>query len=104
VNYAYLNPDDLADLGIAEGDRVSIASAYGAVNTVVRAEERLRRGVVSMTHMFGPLVGTGDLERDGGANLGQLTSLSEHVQPINFMPRFSAVPVSIERAAAPTAA
>jgi anaerobic selenocysteine-containing dehydrogenase len=97
VNYAYLNPRDLAEAGIAEGDKVTIASAYGAVSTVAKAEERLRRGVVSMTHMFGPLVGSGDVERDGGANLGQLTSLSENLQPINFMPRFSAVPVRIER-------
>ena len=29
-----------------------------------------------MTHMFGPLVGTGDVLADGGANVGQLTSLS----------------------------
>lgn len=98
VNYAYFNPQDLAEAGLEEGDKVSIASAYGAVNTVARADERLRRGVVSMTHMFGPLVGTGDVERDGGANVGQLTSLSDHLQPINFMPRFSAVPVKVERA------
>ena len=48
-----------------------------------------------MTHMFGPLVGSGDVVSDGGANVGQLTSLSEDLQPINFMPRFSGVLVKV---------
>lgn len=95
VNYAYMNPADLAEAEIAEGDEVEIASEYGAIRTLVKAEERLRRGVVSMTHMFGPLVGSGDWRADGGANVGQLTSLTEHVQPINFMPRFSAIPINV---------
>lgn len=95
VNYAHMNPQDMADEGITDGDTIEIASAHGAIRTLAKGEERLRRGVVSMTHMFGPLVGSGDPLADGGANLGQLTSLTEHVQPINFMPRFSAVPVNV---------
>ncbi len=98
VNYAHMNPDDMARAGIAEGDVVEIASAHGSLRTLAKAEDRLRPGVVSMTHMFGPLVGTGDPVADGGANVGQLVSHSEHVQPINFMPRFSAVPVNVARA------
>lgn len=92
VNFAWMNPDDMADAGIAEDAAVEIASAHGAIRTRARAEARLRRGVVSITHMYGPLVGSDET----GANVGQLTSLSEHVQPINFMPRFSAVPVNVK--------
>ena len=92
VNPAWMNAEDMAEAGIAEGDLVEVASAHGALRTVARADARLRRGVVSITHMFGPLVSTGDPVGEGGANVGQLTSLSEHLQPINFMPRFSAVP------------
>jgi anaerobic selenocysteine-containing dehydrogenase len=95
VNYAYMNPEDMREAGIEEGARVEIASEFGAVRTVAKSEDRLRRGVVSMSHMFGPLTGSGDPVADGGANVGQLTSLSEHLQPINFMPRFSAVPVNV---------
>lgn len=97
VNYAHLNPADMAEAGIAEDDMVEVASAHGRLRTLAKAENRLRRGVVSMTHMFGPLVGSGDPVADGGANVGQLASLSEYVQPINFMPRFSAVPVNVRR-------
>ena len=96
VNYAYINPQDMAEAGIAEGGEVEIASQFGRVRTLARGEDRLRRGVVSMTHMYGPLVGTGDVVADGGANLGQLTSLREQLQPINFMPRFSGIPVRVK--------
>ncbi|MEJ5975673.1 molybdopterin-dependent oxidoreductase [Novosphingobium sp. PS1R-30] len=95
VNYAYMNPEDMAAEGLADGDTIEIASEFGKVRTLAKGEDRLRRGVISMTHMFGPLVGSGDPLADGGANVGQLTSLTRHVQPINFMPRFSAIPVNV---------
>jgi anaerobic selenocysteine-containing dehydrogenase len=90
-----MNPADMTDCGIADGDAIEIASAHGRIRTLAKAEEWLRRGVISMAHMFGPLVGTGDPAADGGANVSQLTSLTENVEPINFMPRFSAIPVNI---------
>ena len=95
VNYAYMNRDDMAEAGIAEAAEVEIVSQFGQIRTLAHAEDRLRRGVVSMTHMFGPLTSSGDVLADGGANVGQLTSLTEQLQPINFMPRFSGVPVKV---------
>lgn len=95
VNFAYMNAQDMRDMRIADHDTVEIASAHGAIRTLAKADERLRRGVVSITHMFGPLVGSDDPMQDRGANIGQLTSLTEMLQPINFMPRFSAVPVDV---------
>ncbi len=99
VNYAYMNPEDMRDASIIDGAQVEIVSEFGRIRTLVKGEDRLRRGVISMTHMFGPLVGSGDPVADGGASPGQLTSLTEHVQPINFMPRFSAIPVNVAVAA-----
>jgi anaerobic selenocysteine-containing dehydrogenase len=96
VNYAHMNPADMASAGIAEGDTIEIASEFGQLRTLAKGEERLRRGVVSMTHMFGKLVGSGDPVADGGTSVGQLVSLTEHVQPINFMPRYSAIPVNVK--------
>jgi anaerobic selenocysteine-containing dehydrogenase len=95
VNYAHMNPDDMQAEGLADGDLIEIASEFGRLRTLAKAEAKLRPGVISMTHMFGPLVGSGDPVADGGANVGQLTSLAEHVQPINHMPRFSAIPVNV---------
>jgi anaerobic selenocysteine-containing dehydrogenase len=99
LNYAYMNPDDMAQEGLADDDLVEIASEHGTIATRARAEDRLRPGVISMTHMFGPLVSSGDLEADGGANVGQLTSLSQGLEPINFMPRFSGIPVNVSKRA-----
>lgn len=96
VNFAYMNPDDMARDGLSEGDAVEIASDDGTVRTQVKAEDRLRPGVVSMTHMFGPLVSTDDPEADEGANVGQLCSLTKVLEPVNFMPRFSAIPVTVQ--------
>ncbi|HUD31225.1 MAG TPA: molybdopterin-dependent oxidoreductase [Novosphingobium sp.] len=95
LNYAYMNPDDMKREALVDDDLVEIASGHGTIATRVRAEDRLRPGVVSMTHMFGPLVSSGDPDADGGANVGQLTSLGEGLEPINFMPRFSGIPVSV---------
>lgn len=96
VNYLFMNPQGMAAAGIGEGDAVHVSSAAGSLQTLAKSDPGLRSGVVSMTHMFGPLVGSGDPVADGGANVGQLVSLRQDVQPINFMPRFSAIPVDVE--------
>jgi anaerobic selenocysteine-containing dehydrogenase len=95
VNYAYMNPDDMIETGIGEGAMIEIASPHGTIRTLAKAEDRLRRGVVSMTHMFGPLVGTGDPLTERGANIGELTSLTETLEAVNFMPRFSGIPIRV---------
>ncbi|MCB2074631.1 MAG: molybdopterin-dependent oxidoreductase [Novosphingobium sp.] len=95
VNFAYMNPDDMREAGLSDGEKIEISSEFGTIRTLAKAENRLRTGVVSMTHMFGQLVGSDDPEADGGANVGELTSLTSHVQAINFMPRFSGIPVNI---------
>jgi anaerobic selenocysteine-containing dehydrogenase len=104
VNWAYMNPQDMADAGLEEGDAVEISGEHGSIKSVAKPEDRLRRGVVSMTHMFGRLRGSGDAEADGGANVGELCSLSERVEPINYMPRFTGIPVNVRRADPPQGA
>ncbi|MCB2077823.1 MAG: molybdopterin-dependent oxidoreductase [Novosphingobium sp.] len=98
VNYAYMNPDDMAGAGLADGDMIELESRFGKVRTRAKAEGRLRSGVISMTHMFGNLVSGGDPDSEGGVNVGQLCSLTEEVEPINFMPRFSGIPVNVRQA------
>ncbi|TGD76251.1 hypothetical protein E4634_01525 [Mangrovimicrobium sediminis] len=96
-NWASMNPEDMAAEGIVEGERVTIASEDGSISGVVRAESGVRRGVVSMSHMFGGLVReAGSIERRGSFT-GELTSLETWLEPINFMPRFSGIPVNIAK-------
>lgn len=104
VNYAYMATADMAAFGLTDGDLIDIRSRHGMLRALAREDARLRRGVVSMTHMFGPLVGGDDPLAEGGSNVGQLTSLSEALQPINFMPQFSGVGIDVRRIAQGAAA
>lgn len=95
LNWAFMNPDDMQAEGLDDGDTLEIRSEAGRIVAVARAEGGLRRGVISMTHLFGDLVPRA--EAGEGSFTGRLTSLQQHLQPINFMPRFSGVPVNISR-------
>lgn len=93
-NPAYLHPDDLRELGLGEGNTVDLVSDHSAVTCIVRADDRLLRGVVSLSHCFG---GLPDDDEDPlrGANTGRLTDTSRHFQAINAMPTMSGLPVRI---------
>jgi anaerobic selenocysteine-containing dehydrogenase len=82
-NPCYAHPDDLAALGVAEGDDIALESDHGTATVVAAADATLRRGVLSITHCHG--------------DVARLLSLSEHRQPISAMPWMSAVPVSLSR-------
>jgi anaerobic selenocysteine-containing dehydrogenase len=93
-NYAYLHPDEIAALGIAVGDKILISSAASSIPAIVAADPSLRMGVVSMTHGWGGLPDESVYERDG-SNTGMLISTDRKLEPINAMPRMSAIPVNI---------
>jgi anaerobic selenocysteine-containing dehydrogenase len=95
VNWAYLNPDDMLEDGIAEGALIQIQSDAGRILGIARAESQLRRGVVSMTHLYGSLAASADPAAQRGSHTGQLTSLERYLEPFNYMPRFSGIPVNI---------
>lgn len=95
VNWAYMNPDDMDREGINDGDAISISSETGRIAGIAKAENSLRRGVISMTHLFGDLFSSDDPMQQNGSFTGRLTSLQNNLESINFMPRFSGVPVHI---------
>lgn len=95
VNWAYMNPQDMLDEGIAEDALISIESEAGRIIGVAKAEAGLRRGVISMTHLYGSLQPSTNPFEQRGSCTGQLTSLQTYLEPINFMPRFSGIPVNV---------
>ncbi len=95
VNFAFMNPQDMDADNLTDGAGITISSEFGHIDGVVKAEERLRRGVISMTHMFGALLPPDD-RAEAGSFTGRLCSLEQHLQPINFMPRFSGIPVNVQ--------
>ena len=98
VNWAYMNPEDMQALGISDDDVIEISSEHGVIKGVAKAEDRLRRGVVSMTHMFGAMLGESDPRQAGGSYTGKLTSLEKYLEPINYMPLYSGVPINVRPA------
>lgn len=95
TNPAFLNPADLAALGVAEGELVEIAGRHGAILGVAAADPGVRRGVVSMSHAFGDVgAAAGDVRRVG-ATTGRLVDETVDFDPVTGMSRQSAIPVAI---------
>ena len=99
-NPAFMNPADLAKLGLSSGDVVEITSDYASILGVVESEETIRIGVVSMPHGFGDAPGS-DQDKDVhtfGSNTGRLSSVDRDFDPYSGIPLMSAIPVNVERA------
>jgi anaerobic selenocysteine-containing dehydrogenase len=90
-----MNPEDLADLGIAEGDVVEIHSNYDMILGVVEIESDLRRDVLSMAHGFGDAPGHDEDVYRGGSNTGRLTDSTVDFERYTGLPRMSAIPVKV---------
>jgi anaerobic selenocysteine-containing dehydrogenase len=98
TNYAYMNPEEMIDLGISNGEKVKISSDNGSIFGIARADPTLRRSVISMSHGWGGLPGQTNFETEG-SNTGILISTDRDLDPINAMPRMSAIPVNVTRVA-----
>lgn len=88
-NIAFLHPDDLASEGLAENERIRVRSAHGQIEVTVGGDDKLRRGVLSITHGFGG--------KSGGASVNELLSTADTTDRVVRIPLMSAVPVSVER-------
>jgi anaerobic selenocysteine-containing dehydrogenase len=81
-----VNPADASDVGVAEGDRVELASPSGSVTAVVHLDPDIRPGAVSLPHGFADI------------NVNLLTTSAEGVDALTGMPSFSGVPLTMTRA------
>ena len=95
-NLAYMNPDDMARDGLADGVHIDIKTDTGQIIGVVKSDETVREGVISMVHCYGsPLEKESDVRK--GVSTGDLIPLSiDDSETINYMPRLTGFPVSIE--------
>ncbi len=94
-NPAYMHPQDLAELGLSDGDSVEVASPHGAIPSFVAPDETLRRGLVSMAHAFGDSPKGNPNVRAQGSNTGALASVEDDYDKFSGIPRMSALPVSV---------
>jgi anaerobic selenocysteine-containing dehydrogenase len=103
TNPAYINPEDLAELNVADGEVISIRSERGVIPAVVQSSPDIKRGVVSMAHCWGGAPdGTGDDKvREIGANTNRLINNLDHPEKYSGMSRHSAIPVQLNKASQP---
>jgi anaerobic selenocysteine-containing dehydrogenase len=97
-----MNPEDLADRGIADGSVVRVASRVGTVEVEVAAADDMMRGVVSLPHGYGhQVVGTrmGHASTVAGVSINDLTD-PERLD-VSGNAALSGVPVSVEALQSP---
>jgi anaerobic selenocysteine-containing dehydrogenase len=94
-NPLYMNPDDMARLGIAPGDWVEVSSASGRISAIAASDSAVRSGVVSMSHNWGDIGNEPADYRRYGASTNFLTQADIGCESINAMPRMSAIPVNV---------
>lgn len=97
INPASLCAADMADLALDDGDEIELRSERGAIRAIVRTDDTLRPGVVTISHGWGGVPGDDSDPRVIGTNINPLISDHDHVEPINAMPRMSAIPVTIAK-------
>jgi predicted molibdopterin-dependent oxidoreductase YjgC len=85
-----VSPEDLAALGLAEGERVRVVSRQGQVEVPVRVDPGLRPGLTFMTLHF---------QDDVATNL----LVADHTDPKSGTAEFKATAIRIERLGAPAA-
>ena len=95
TNPAYIHPDDIAALGLEEGGIVEITSPHATIHGVVKASDKLRRGLVSMAHAYGDADASKDDVRERGSSTNRLTSDEVDYDPITGQALQSAIPVRL---------
>jgi anaerobic selenocysteine-containing dehydrogenase len=97
TNPANMHPSDLKALGISDDDEVVIESKHGRIDAVVKANDRIKPGVIAMHHCWGIAPGQQAPVREVGANTNLLVDAEENLQPFTAMARSSGIPVNIHQ-------
>jgi len=97
---ALLHPIDAKARGLADGDRVRVTSAVGAIEVPLKVSDEMRPGVVSVPHGFGHAragVGWSLAARKGGSSVNDITDPAI-VDRLSGNAALNGVPVRVELA------
>ena len=101
TNPAFMHPQELAALQVADGDIVEVHSRHGAIPAVVTASDDIRPGVISMSHCWGgspdPTENADQKVREIGSNTNRLIDNLENAERYSGMCRQSSIPVAIRK-------
>ena len=96
-NWATLNPEDAASLGIAEGQQICVRSETGVIEIEARLSPDVRTGVVAIHQFFGHVYETGTTatRRYPGVNVNHLHDDRVRDQ-FSGMPVYNGTPCQVE--------
>ena len=77
---------------------VAITSPHATIHGVVKASDKVRRGIVSMAHAYGDADATKEDVRTRGSSTNRLVSEVVDYDPITGQSLQSAIPVKLEPA------
>jgi anaerobic selenocysteine-containing dehydrogenase len=101
TNPAFMNPADIEEIGVSNGDLVEIESDHASILGVAMAGDDVPRGVVSMAHAWGDPAAHPKEVREIGSSTNRLVSNERDYDPISGMARQSAIPVNVRPAPPP---
>ena len=98
TNPAFFNPADLAAAGLEDGAIIEISSPTASIFGLAKADDKVRPGVISMSHAFGDSeAGKGDVMTKGGST-NRLIVDDANIDPITGQAMQSAIPVRVSAA------
>ncbi len=98
TNPAFINPEDMAKAGIDDGAIIEITSPTASIFGMAKADEKVRPGVISMSHAFGDSdAGKDDVMTKGGST-NRLIVDDDWLDPITGQAVQSAIPVRVSAA------
>lgn len=95
TNPAHIHPDDLAAMNITDDSEVVIQSPHGSIPAIVKANDRIKPGVVAMHHCWGVAPGQQAPVREVGSNTNLLVNGEKELQKFTGMTRSSGIPINI---------
>jgi anaerobic selenocysteine-containing dehydrogenase len=95
----WVHPDDLAELGLADGEWVAVATPTGRVTVRAEANDSMRRRQLALPHGFGMSYPDEGGRVTSGPRLNLLTTASDR-DPIAGTPHHKDVAARLERATA----
>lgn len=101
TNYAYVSPDDAARIGVADGELVEVASAYGRVRIPARVTDEMMPRTIAIPQCWGHARAEAlpHARRHPGVNSNFLAGDGrETIEPLSGMSHLSGILVELEKA------
>lgn len=93
-NPVLMNPEDIEDMNLNEGDSVVVSNSFGELEGLVAPGKELPRGVIGIAHGWGDPSEPGG-PREKGSNVQRLIDDDQDFDPITGLAQLSAVAVNV---------